>query len=484
MALCSFSSKLVMDNYTVIDNTFINEFLPGASGDDVKVYLYGLILCSSSHDEDNNLDTISKVLSLSTDRIEKAFSYWEEMGLVQIVSANPFEVRYLPPRANSGSLKIRDKLKYADFNKQLQAIITGRMITPNEYNEYYRIMESYHFEPEAMLLIIKYCTTVKSDNINYPYIAAVIRDFGSQGLKTFEAVENKFIEQEKSSNEIKEVLKALGLKRESDIDERNLYLKWTNTLGFTHGVIVEVAKTVKKQGGGGFVKLDETLMKFYEQKLMSIEEIANFSKTQEQMLEIAKSISKNLGLVYYNYDNVVSTYIIDWMNRGYDKNTLEFISNYCFRQNIHTLENMNVVVQKFFKLGLVSMESIEQYISAVLADDENIKQVLEILGLLRTVSSNDRDFYKTWTNNWNFSLQTILKVAVTSKGKSNGFAYMNKILASLNENNLKTDKEIDNYLKNSSYSAPKQKQTFDYKQHEYSQSEVSAVFDSLDDVEF
>ena len=49
--------------------------------------------------------------------------------------------------------------------------------------------------------------------------------------------------------EIKEVLKALGLKRESDIDERNLYLKWTNTLGFTHGVIVEVAKTVKKHIG-------------------------------------------------------------------------------------------------------------------------------------------------------------------------------------------------------------------------------------------
>lgn len=486
MALCSFSSKLVMDNYTVIDNTFLNEFLPGANGDDVKVYLYGLILCSNAYESDNNLDTISKVLSLSATRVKQAFLYWQEMGLVQIVSTNPFEVRYLPPRSNSGSLKIRDKSKFADFNKKLQDIITGRMISPNEYNEYYSLIETHHFEPEAVLLIVKYCTTVKSDNISYQYIMTVIRDFGNQGLKTFEAVENKFLEQEKSSEEIKQILKALGLKREADIEERNLYLKWTNTLGFTHGVILEVAKTVKKNGGGGYVKLDELLMKYYEQKLMSIEEISNFSKYQEELLEIAKLVSKNLGLVYYNYENVVSTYILDWVNRGYDKQSLEFVSNYCFRQNIHTLESMNVVVQKFFKLGLISMDAIEQYISSVLAEDEDIKQVLDALGLLRSVSSYDRDLYKTWTTNWDFTLPIILKVAGVSKGKTNSFSYMNKILASLNENNFRTEKQVDEYLKkspvwgNSSSSKP----NFDYKQHGYSPSQVTALFDALDDVEF
>ena len=40
MALCTFSSKLVMDGYTVLDNTFLNEFLPQATGDDVKVLPY------------------------------------------------------------------------------------------------------------------------------------------------------------------------------------------------------------------------------------------------------------------------------------------------------------------------------------------------------------------------------------------------------------------------------------------------------------
>ena len=61
MALCSYSSRLAMDGYTVIDNTFLNEFLPQATGDDVKVYLYGLNLCSNPNNDDNDLDTLCKV---------------------------------------------------------------------------------------------------------------------------------------------------------------------------------------------------------------------------------------------------------------------------------------------------------------------------------------------------------------------------------------------------------------------------------------
>ena len=109
-------------------------------------------------------------------------------------------------------------------------------------------MELEHIEPEAFLLIVKYCTKIKSSTIGYPYILAVARDFARDGLKTLEAVEQKFVEQEKNSKEIKQLLDALGLKREADIDERNLYIKWTNKFGFTHGVVIQIAKTLKKKG--------------------------------------------------------------------------------------------------------------------------------------------------------------------------------------------------------------------------------------------
>lgn len=482
MALCTFSSKLVMDGFTVLDNTFLNEFLPQATGDDVKVYLYGLNLCSNPNEEDNNLDTICKVLSLTEDQVIKSFSYWQEMGLVQLVSANPLEVKYLPVRAHSGSAKIRDKNKYSDFNKQIQEIISGRMITPNEYNEYHSLIEIHHFEPEALVLIARYCTTIKSTSIGYSYILAVARDFARDGLKTVETVEQKFIEQEKSTKEIKQILDSLGLKREADIDERNLYLKWTNSFGFTHGVVLAVAKTLKKKGG--FARLDSVLSKYFEQKLFTIEEISAFSEERDAMFESAKNISRTLGLYYQNLESVVDTYIIDWKNKGFDFDTLEYISKFCFTQSIRTLDGMNTIVQKFFKLGVISIESIVQYIDASIKTDELIKEVFDKTGLIKSVSSYDRDFYKTWTTNWGFSHEQVLLAAELATGKGNPITYLNKVLADLHEQGVSVTKDVVSALQ----TKPSKPQTSvpekqNYATHNYSKEDLAGMFDSLDDVE-
>ena len=479
MALCTFSSKLAMDGYTVIDNAFLNEFLPSATGEAVKVYLYGLNLCCNPNIEDNCLDTICKVLSLTEDQVIKAFEYWQEMGLVQLASTNPLEIKFLPIKKHSGGAKIRNKDKYTDFNKQIQQIISGRMINPNEFNEYYSLIETYHIEPEALLLIAKYCTSIKTTSIGYPYILAVARDFANEGLKTTTALEQKFLEHEKSTKEIKQVLDALGLKREADIDERNLYLKWTSQFEFSHSVVIAIAKSLKKKGG--FAKLDALISKYYEQKLFTLEEITSFSDKRESMFETAKTISRNLGLYYQNLENVVDTYIADWFNKGYESETLEFISDYCFKQSIRTLDAMNTIIQKFFKLGLISSSSIEQYISSILKADEQIKEVLDKTGLVRSVSSYDRDFYKTWTENWGFSHEQILLVADASAGKSNPMSYLNKLLADLHEQGVSVSEDIAKALKSTT-----SKQTTtqnNYATHSYTKQELSAVFDSLDDVE-
>ena len=76
MKLCSYSSKLMLDGYTVIDNHFLNEFLPAASGDDVKVYLYGLLLCASPNVEENTLETMARTLSMTSCSFEST----QDMG--------------------------------------------------------------------------------------------------------------------------------------------------------------------------------------------------------------------------------------------------------------------------------------------------------------------------------------------------------------------------------------------------------------------
>ncbi len=482
MALCSFSSKLSEDGYTVIENSFFSEFLPQATGDDVKVYLYGLSLCASPSSNENNLDTIAKVLSITEEQAIKAFEYWQEMGLVQIVSKDPFEVRFLPVRFYAGSNKIRKPEKYTDFNKQIEEIISGRTVTPVELNHYYTLIESEHFDPDALVLIATHCVSHKSNTIGYPYILATAKSFAENGLKTYDAIEGEIKRQEMAGAEIKQILKALGLNRNADLDERNLYLKWLNKFGFSHGVILQVAKNQKR---GGFVKLDETLSKYYERKLFTLQEINTYSEKQEEMFSLAKEVCKTIGVYYQNYDNVVDTYISNWLSKGYEKDALIFVANYCFKQSLRTLDGMNVIVQKFFKLGLVSLESIEQYIESIIKNDEQIHEVLDSLGLLRNVSSSDRDLYRTWTGNWGFTHEQILLVSGMIKDKSNQMTYLARVLSNLYAQNATSNDEIiwhiQEFGKKASDNSSAKKHNF--LSRELSKEQLSAVIDSLDEVE-
>lgn len=482
MALCSFSSTLSMDTSTLVDNAFISEFMPAADGKYVKVYLYGLALCSSPYSRDNEIDSMANVLAMSEDEIIDAFSYWESMGIVQIVSTNPLCVQFLPVRLHSGRSKTHEKAKYADFNKQAQTIISGRMIRPNEFNEYYNLIESYHFEPEALLMIMNYCTKLKSTSIGYPYILTVANSFEKEGIKTVSALEEKLLEIERSSENIVSVMTTLGLKREADPEERNMFIKWTKDYGFTLGTIIDVAKSLKKHGGMN--KLDTLLTKYYEQKLFSQEEIANYNEAKEKMFDMAKTITKTLGLYYQDLENVVETYVSSWIQKGYDDSSLSMIASYCFKQSIRTLEGMDTIIQKFFKLGLTSIESINEYIDGIVATDGIIKKLLDELGISRNVSGYDRDLYGTWTKTWQLSDEIIFECAKAAKEKSSPMIYLNKLLSNMHTKSISSldaaKAEIEVF--NKSFASQKTSSQ-NFESRDYSNSDLNALFDSLDDIE-
>lgn len=481
MGFCSFSTTLRNSSSTIVDNEFINEFLPGAPDGAVKVYLYGLYLCTNPQSDENDISTMSTTLSLSVDQVFEHFSYWQEMGLVQIINKTPLEIKYLSAKKFSGNSKMRSKTKYKDFNDQVQSILNGRMITPMEFNEYYNLIELHHFEPDAIILIIKYCTKLKNTAINYPYILAVAKSFEAEGIKTVTALEQKFLEQEQTSGDVKEILKALGLSRDADLDERNLYLKWTNTFGFTKNVVLLVASSLHKKGG--MSKLDETLSKYYEQKLFTLQDIENYSKEKEEMYDIAKKVTSTLGLYYQNLDSTVEVYIKDWVQKGFDKNTLSLLSVYCYKQDIRSLSLMNEAVMKFFKKGLVSSEAISQYLGEVVEKDNSIKNILDALGSLRKVNSSDRDLYNIWSNDWNIPDSIILIVAGRSKGTASPMKYMNRLLCEIHNKGITTIDGAEKLCNDNGFTKQKEQPKQNFEQREYSKEQLDALFDSLDDIE-
>ena len=84
----AFDDQFAMFDTTPVDNQFILEYMPGAKGDYVKVYLYGLVYCYHPKQE-MDTERMSRELSMPEEDILAAFRYWERRGIVRRVSDRP-----------------------------------------------------------------------------------------------------------------------------------------------------------------------------------------------------------------------------------------------------------------------------------------------------------------------------------------------------------------------------------------------------------
>lgn len=477
MAFCKFSPQVINSTCLNVDNNFITQYMPYAPDSCVKVYLLGLYRCNNPESFNNTLTDFAKTLSLSEEDVESAFLYWQEQGLVQVINVSPIEVRYLPVKQINVNIKKFCKDKYENFNKEAQALIEGRMITPTEYAEYYTLLESMHMEQSALIMIIKYCTMLKGSSVGYTYILTVAKNWAYEGIKTAEAVEQKLLEHEQATGEIKQILKMLGINRNASFEERNLFIKWTKDLDFSVDVILFVAKSCKRKGGTAL--LDKKLQKYYELKLLTQKEIQEFEDNKENLLKTAKEITKAIGVYYENLDAVVDVYIVNWLQMGFSENSLKLIAQFCFKNSIRNLEGMNVSVKKFYALGLTTSESIEQYFSQILQKDDEIKKLLLLTGLNRNVNSWDRDYYNTWTIQWNFPYEVIEYACSLAVGKSQPLQYVNKILSNWKMQNILTLQDAQN---SKIETVPALKPVQNFTGRSYSQEEISALFDTLGEV--
>lgn len=478
MAFCKFSSEYVISKETPVDNLFINEFLPYAPAECVKVYLYGLYKCTNSSSYDNTIENFAKVLNLTEEEVEDAFLYWQDEGLVQVLNTCPIEIRFMPLKNVINNTKKYKPEEFSTFNRQVQEILEGRQITPTEYDEYYYLLKTMHFQPEALLMIIKFCTQIKGANVGYKYIVTVAKNWANEGITTTKSVEERLFTYEQAGSDLEKLLKICGAKRNATLEEREMFLKWTKELGFNYNTIEYVAKLLKPTKVN-FEKLDARLLKYYEMKKLSIKEIEDYEKEKSEMYTLAREINKKMGLYYENLEPVVENYISKWLNLGHNSTSLLALADYCFKNSIRTLEGLDSTVLKLYKLGVVSMEAIEEYMQELILLDKEIKEILEKLGISRMVTNQDRTYYKTWKQDWNLSSELIALGVEMSAGKFQPLQYLNKLLSNWHTNSVKTLDEAKNYI--IPEKAPEK--VSKNKGRSYKKEELDALFDSLEEIE-
>lgn len=359
MGYIKFSSDFNSSTQTLVDNIFISEYLPTIHPLHIKVYLYGLYLCGRPDSKENTLDDTARALGLEAFDIENSFRFLQENGLVRVVSINPLEINYLPVMSGMAYLKKIKPGKYDGFCADLQAMIPHRQLTPNEFNEYFNVMEVSGLAPDAMLMIAGYCIQHKKDS--YSYILTVARNWAADGVKTKDDVLDKLEEYNLDDRDLAQVLKALKSKKHIDSFDRDAYHKWTRELGFDLNAVLFAAKSIK--GRGGMERLDGLLMKFYETRNMTAADMDAFINHKERLYAIAREVTKRLGLYYERLDYFVETCVLDWFNKGFTEDALGFISDYCFKHGIKRPEKMNELVEKLNEKGLHETPAIKEYLS-------------------------------------------------------------------------------------------------------------------------
>ena len=104
MGFCSYSNEFSQSSYTNVENQFIQKYMVLGEGDAVKVYLFGLYLCQNVQG-DYSLAEAARTLNLPEQVVADYFRFWEDFDLLEIVSYEPFSVRYFPADYSKGKPK-------------------------------------------------------------------------------------------------------------------------------------------------------------------------------------------------------------------------------------------------------------------------------------------------------------------------------------------------------------------------------------------
>jgi len=255
---------------TEIENLFINEFLPDAPGDYVKVYLFGL-MCAR-YDQSIDSERLAKSLGLSEVDVEEAWIYWESKGLVrrkternaegEEVSSLSFvsqiEALYgkseeAPEETQAAETETEDEevpfyisIDSMDFDEimndrltdkklrelyQKYQMISGRTVSRQETSRIEDAVRVYGITPEIFDFAIDYCADLGKYSVDYIFKVAL--RWTEEGCRTAEDA-RKLLEKHSLRNSwYRQVFRALGFNRLPAPADREIMDRWFDDMKFT-----------------------------------------------------------------------------------------------------------------------------------------------------------------------------------------------------------------------------------------------------------
>lgn len=259
----SFKREKTKDLYmltTDIENIFINEYMPLAPGEYVKVYLYGLFY--SHTDMDLTHSQMAMQLNLTEVQVEEAWEFWSQLGIVEkIQKGKDYDIEFKQLRSlmygSKSYTQKEDVLKEEHYEEAKNALreeqslydeqiknlvlgveaLLGKPLSPKDTREIICWVEETGATLDVIRGAVAYCIEKGKTGINY--MTKVVEQWTCDGLKTEDDVKNRLQEVEQRFSDYKKILQTLGLNRGVTKAEKEMIDKWMDVMNFTMERILE-----------------------------------------------------------------------------------------------------------------------------------------------------------------------------------------------------------------------------------------------------
>lgn len=260
---------------TLVENMFINHFMPRADGDYVKVYLYGL---KCTQNDINNMPSnrkIANTLGLTESDVLKAFKYWHDKQIISFESEgrknyiikykNIATMIFNPDKfKKNGSFAevIKENAKRQELFNEIDEIL-GRGSSLAEQEMISDWIDDYGFTREAVKLIIDTCINKKGKK-HKNYWNAIATDFNEKGITTYDEVCNELNKSDKLYIIYNNIMKSLGITgRTISIGEKKLADKWLDEYKLSEEQILKECEKTTSSNSPSFKYLDSIIYNTY-----------------------------------------------------------------------------------------------------------------------------------------------------------------------------------------------------------------------------
>ena len=439
MPLFEFDEQYPLFDATPVENLFVQEYLPAAKGDYVKVYIYGLM--HTYHPSAGmSLSVMARDLGLSEEEVYTAYRYWERKGLVQRTADNPPVFRYMNAKQLlfMRQCPTEDK-QYAQFAEALYAAFgEDRQLHGQETSLAYEWVEDLKLPPEVVLMLVQHLISTRGKHFSFKGAQKLAVQLAEERVHTIEDAEIVLSRSKAIVEGTRKILRRLGKRHQPSEDEMALYRKWTGDWGYDHDAIEAACRETTK-GDPTMAYLDgilNGLRRRGEKTPATARQVETQLQKEQEEATPLKELFRVLGISGLTVnEGTLSAYRQMRALAGHD--IILLAAREAARAG-GRLDDVLRLLTTWHDKGLSTPVQVEEYIAAFYESNRLLAQIFEQCGKLEKPAASDRAFLHKWQKDWNFSTDMLLLAASFSQNADKKMLYMDALLKAWHEQNINT----------------------------------------------